>query len=327
MDPVIFVEILGRRGQVDQRVKVERFPFLIGRAYTCDLILDDRHVSPEHARLERTEDGRVLLRDLGSTNGVIDLSTGRRIDALTPTQASEVRLGRTALRLRAPDHAVPPALVDAGPNILLRRATSTAAAALWLPSVIGVASWALWRESYAELESRTLLEKLLTLAVSLVAWSGLWALFGRLLIHSHRFAAHLSAACAYWLVWMAFSGLHDYARFVFSPVSPLQNARFVGESLLLACLVSIHLLLATGLRRGARALASLGVLAAALAAAEVNDRKDRNFWVRTLPYWSQLEPVNPDWLPTESPEQFFSRARELEDELAALAERERAKSR
>jgi hypothetical protein len=327
MDPVIFVEVLGRRGQVDQRVRVERFPFLLGRAYTCDLILDDRHVCPEHARLELDGDGQISLRDLGSRNGVLDLSTGLRVGSLTPAQGRELRIGRTVLRLRAPDHAVAPALVDAGPHRLLRWATSSAAPVVWLPVVVAVQAWLIWRENYSELETRSVLGALLPLVLAVVAWAGMWALLGRLLVHLHRFAAHLAAACASLLIWTGFSGLLDYARFALSPIGPLQNASIAAGALLIAALVYIHLFLATGLGRHARALASAGVLAIALVVAALDDREDPDFWVHTLPYWSQLEPVDPGWLPAESPEEFFGGARGLEGELAALAERERRKGR
>jgi len=266
-----------------------------------------------------------VLRDLGSRNGVVDLATGRRVAALAPARDREVRLGRSVLRLRTPDHPVEPALLDSGPNPWLERAASGAAAALWLALVIGVAVWQLWRSTFVELETRAMLEKILPRMLMLVAWAGGWALLGRLLVHASRFAAHLAAACAYWLAWAAFSGSLDYAHFALSPIAPVRDAQFAGEAALLGGLAFLHLSLATGLRRSARVFGSAGVLAATLAIALVNDHGNRAYWVRTLPYWSQLEPVDPAWLPTESPEQFFAHARSLEGELAALAERERVK--
>jgi pSer/pThr/pTyr-binding forkhead associated (FHA) protein len=49
---------------------------VIGRLDTCDLPVDDRSVSREHARLSRLRDGYVI-EDLGSTNGT--LVNGQRI--------------------------------------------------------------------------------------------------------------------------------------------------------------------------------------------------------------------------------------------------------
>ncbi len=43
-------------------------PVVVGRAATCQLILDSDMISREHARLEKAADGRWQLRDLGSRN-------------------------------------------------------------------------------------------------------------------------------------------------------------------------------------------------------------------------------------------------------------------
>src|SRR5258708_7899083 len=42
---------------------------IVGRAEDCSLRIDDPSVSRHHAAIERTEGGRWLLRDLGSSNG------------------------------------------------------------------------------------------------------------------------------------------------------------------------------------------------------------------------------------------------------------------
>ncbi len=71
-------------------------PIDIGRE--CDgLLLADQQVSREHLRLE-TRDGRVVVTDLGSTNGT--MCDGHRLDApavLMP--GSELLLGQTTIRL------------------------------------------------------------------------------------------------------------------------------------------------------------------------------------------------------------------------------------
>src|SRR5947209_7635104 len=50
---------------------------VVGRLDTCDLPINDRSVSREHARLSRLRD-TYILEDLGSTNGT--LVNGRRIN-------------------------------------------------------------------------------------------------------------------------------------------------------------------------------------------------------------------------------------------------------
>ena len=48
---------------------VDVVPFVIGREVDCDLVVEDPRVSRHHAQLEVHDDGRMVLRDLGSANG------------------------------------------------------------------------------------------------------------------------------------------------------------------------------------------------------------------------------------------------------------------
>jgi len=49
-------------------IKVNKFPYKIGKKPINDLVINDEHVSREHAVLLK-EDGNVILQDLNSTNG------------------------------------------------------------------------------------------------------------------------------------------------------------------------------------------------------------------------------------------------------------------
>ncbi|UCG39426.1 MAG: zinc-ribbon domain-containing protein [bacterium] len=52
-----------------KRISVHKFPFVIGRSDEADLVLGDAGVSRKHAALEDRE-GKVVVRDLGSLNGI-----------------------------------------------------------------------------------------------------------------------------------------------------------------------------------------------------------------------------------------------------------------
>src|SRR5678815_482088 len=58
----------------------------IGRAPSNDVVLDDMHVSSEHARIV-VSDGRIILHDLRSTNGTTIVRRNERL-RLTAEQAS-----------------------------------------------------------------------------------------------------------------------------------------------------------------------------------------------------------------------------------------------
>jgi len=63
---LILLDGLTDRGR--QFLPLEHFPFTIGRAHECDLVVDSTQISRQHARLEIDHE-QVVFVDLGSTNG------------------------------------------------------------------------------------------------------------------------------------------------------------------------------------------------------------------------------------------------------------------
>ncbi|MEM7198979.1 MAG: FHA domain-containing protein [Planctomycetota bacterium] len=80
----------------------------IGRKATNELPLNDEKVSGQHAEVA-FEDGRYVLRDLGSTNGT--LLEGRRVDEIALTAADTFQIGRVRLVFREEGAAAAPASV------------------------------------------------------------------------------------------------------------------------------------------------------------------------------------------------------------------------
>ena len=75
---------------------VGRSPAILGRSRACDLVLVDDSVSRRHAMVVRDGD-RIVLRDLGSTNGTF--LNGRRIARAEVHPGDRVRLGELDLVL------------------------------------------------------------------------------------------------------------------------------------------------------------------------------------------------------------------------------------
>jgi pSer/pThr/pTyr-binding forkhead associated (FHA) protein len=69
---------------------------LIGRSSACQLVLADDTVSRRHAEL-RADDGRWLLRDLGSCNGTF--VNGRRVVEAEVRSGDLLQLGGAEIRL------------------------------------------------------------------------------------------------------------------------------------------------------------------------------------------------------------------------------------
>ena len=71
MNGPFFLETLARNGDVLHRHRVDKLPITIGRGYSNDFILDDAHTAATHAVVEMAEDGALVMRDLGSQNGIV----------------------------------------------------------------------------------------------------------------------------------------------------------------------------------------------------------------------------------------------------------------
>jgi hypothetical protein len=79
----------------DKRTVLSGSRLLIGRSRDCDVTVDDPNVSRRHAEL-RNEDGRWIITDLGSTNGV--KVNGRRVEQAALEPGDELVFGLARLR-------------------------------------------------------------------------------------------------------------------------------------------------------------------------------------------------------------------------------------
>jgi hypothetical protein len=88
----------GRRRGVGlpEASEIAQARLVIGRSSACQLVLADDTVSRRHAEL-RTDDGRWLLRDLGSSNGT--WVNGRRVVEAEVRPGDLVHLGGAQIRL------------------------------------------------------------------------------------------------------------------------------------------------------------------------------------------------------------------------------------
>ncbi|MEA2475252.1 MAG: hypothetical protein QOE06_3167 [Thermoleophilaceae bacterium] len=79
----------------DKRTVLSGSRMLVGRSRDCDITVDDPNVSRRHAEL-RNEDGRWVVTDLGSTNGV--KVNGRRVENASLEPGDELVFGLARLR-------------------------------------------------------------------------------------------------------------------------------------------------------------------------------------------------------------------------------------
>lgn len=185
MNGPFFIETLARSGDVLHRHEVDTLPIRLGRGYDNDFIVDDEYAAPRHAVIEAGPGGQLVLRDLGTRNGVV--VRGRRQDSVVLTGDTVVRMGHTSLRVRAADFPVPRELVD-------RTMHGWEGA---LPGVAGIAliaAVALFTTWLRDTESFQLNRYLVGLAAGIgagIVWSGIWAFANRLFGRHARLGRHL----------------------------------------------------------------------------------------------------------------------------------------
>lgn len=265
-----FVELLARNGDVLQRQRVDRLPIRIGRGYGNDVILDDDYAAPAHAVVDADDQGRLLLRDLGSRNGIV--MRGRRHAAIELAGDTVVRIGHTALRVRAADFAVPAEL----PDRTFHRWEGALPGAVGIALAGGVALLGGWLGDTQYFEPLRYVVALAWGVGAALLWGGAWAFANRLFGRHARLGRHLfvfgcgaavlaACACAAALLAYAFSaeGLTHYAAhagtvlvagivyFHLCTVQPRQRIRYRWLCAGLALLGS-SLVLAANLQRSGR---------------------------------------------------------------------------
>jgi transcriptional regulator with PAS, ATPase and Fis domain len=97
----------------DSTREVELHPrgLVLGRAETCDVILNEDSVSRRHARISQDPFGRWILEDLGSQNGI--LINGQLIQAQAMLPQQKIEIGTLSLELVLAEEETPSSCVVA----------------------------------------------------------------------------------------------------------------------------------------------------------------------------------------------------------------------
>ena len=104
IDESILVEVLDSHGRVQSHERLAlhdgKRSFTLGRAVHADVTLNDAHTAPLHASVEITPEGKILVSDLNSVNGIV--VSGKRYRNAQSLEMADgmLQLGRTRLRVR-----------------------------------------------------------------------------------------------------------------------------------------------------------------------------------------------------------------------------------
>lgn len=316
------VEVLDRRGRVRERVRLARLPASIGRAYTNDVVLEDRYVSERHCALRETESGEIAVEDLGSVNGV-KLPSDSPPGASLLRSGDRFRIGETVLRMVEATHPVPPAeaLPDEG-GILhglrdRRRALAAAAsglAALTLDEYLG---------QYYETGFLSFASPALLGFGVLALWAGIWAFANRLLTHRFDYLRHLACACIAAVIYFAVDSFAEHAEFIFSSPNLGFAYSLLGGAATTYFLFSAHLAVIPASTRGHRRVWAAVLTALAVGVAGLLSYTSPEDHLAEVPERVPLKAFGSSLVLRQSTAEFLESARHVRQEVDEAAEEDR----
>ena len=319
----LVVEVLGPHGQLRSRTRLTSLPAVIGRGYGSDVLIDDPHVCPRHAELARDDRGGLVLRDLGSVNGIGVPSGSTRQASIALSSGDRVKIGANSLRVLELDHPVAPAtpLSASGSitsSILQPRRALAICAGAWL--ALALISYQASAESEAVVSA---VQQSVYTFVVIALWAGGWALATRIVSHRFSVLSHAAWAAGLLILMLVVIAADEWLDFLFPGAGMASLLTGVGAMLLLPVLVAGHLEIASGMSRARRWRAAFitGAIAAAfIVVLSLGDDDSRN--TRALDYSGNLKPLPAQMVPAGTLNDFMESVAELRDEVDELAEEE-----
>lgn len=314
MEPLAFVEVLGRHNDVQARHPVYRWPARAGRGYDADVILDDPFIAPRHISIEPAGDGRFRVSDLQSVNGISLPPAAGRVAQADVGPDDVVRLGRTQIRIRAPSYAVRPES-QLRATALYRRPAAFAVAAATL---LGLTVWGAWVETTSRDEWASLLFPAVIMCVAVGVWISVWSLVSRTVGGRANFAAHGFVACAVLAASAVADTAFEYLSFGFNE----RWLDYAGTAVLAALAGYVlyrHLRLNSRAPRKTLGLIAACVVAAGFGIAAGLERAGETRREGMQRYDSALKSPAFLWVPGVTPQAFLAEGEKLRHEADALA--------
>lgn len=323
MGKITFVELLDRRGNIRERVKVESFPATVGRGYANAVIVDDRLVNAEHLRLSVDGEDAIVVEDLNTVNGTRLSKSGERIERHRIPAGGEalIRIGQTVLRLRGVDFEVGPTVsfrTLVGP--FRRYIENVAIASVVFVTGFCITVLAFAQEIYKKVIWYDVTPISLILLVVFALWTGFWSFVNRLVAHSFRFMTHLAISGIASVFFLLLVTAKGYVEFLSS--APLAAKVFgsAGFVVIFSLLLYSHLSVITESSGRKRILASVLISAGIVGIISLIDYSHRKEFSDELRFSSVIKPIGRNWVRTVPSDEFFGDLEKLRTSIDAMAQ-------
>jgi hypothetical protein len=323
MGEVVFVELLDRRSNIRERVRVDSFPATIGRSYANAMIVDDRLVDAEHLRLSVDDEGAIVVEDLNTLNGTRLSKSGERIERHRIPAGGEavIRIGQTVLRLRGDDFEVGPTVSFQtlfGP--FRRYIENPAIASAVFVTGFCIILLASAQEIYKKVIWYDLIPIFLVLLFVFAIWTGFWSFVNRLVTHSFRFMTHLAISGIASVIFLSLVTVNEYVEFLFSAPLASKVVGFAGSAVIFSFLLYSHLSVMAGSSGRKRMLASVLISAGIVGIVLLTQYASRKDFSNELLFSSVIKPVGRQWVRTVSTDEFFGDLDKLRTRVDAMAQ-------
>lgn len=184
------VDVLDRDGKARVTLPVQRWPVTVGRAVTCDIVLDDPYVAAVHATLTELDGGALQLVVGETVNGAWlkkkRIAAGERIGLAA---GDVVQVGGTRLRVRRAGEALSPE------RPWVPEASGSVRTALLLGLLFSAGNAVeLWLHDDPGGRATDYLPVLIGAPVGVGIWAALWSVGSKLVRHRFDFWSHVRIA-------------------------------------------------------------------------------------------------------------------------------------
>jgi len=316
MEPVVIVELLDKSGKVHERVRLTRFPAVIGRGYDSDVILGDEFVSAHHAQIVLDDTGQPMINDLDTENGTYQLPSMQAVRNLPLGAETLLQLGQTLVRLRRPEFPVAPTRID---TLTHSRLTQFFSSSLMLTALglllLGILGFHAYQSSAQQIKLSKLLLESLEIGVLVPIWAGLWAILSRVFAHHTAYVSHAVITCLAVISFFVADTLAEYYAFGFSAQLSAEILFHILFGLIVALVLYGHLRFATLLSPKRIGLFSVMIAAGLVALSGFTTYVQDLDFNDTLPYPPELKPAQFRMVKEKSLDTFIRAAEQVPQQI------------